>query len=445
MKLAIVAHDAGAIEVLSTADRSSAVLTEGPYPHLDIEGTWSWMLAALRDTGHASTISCCVVATHGAAFALLDGLSLVFPVMDYEFDGFGPIGERYDVLRGEFNETFSPTLPFGLNAGRQIFWLQEHEPESFARVTAIAPYPQYLASRLCGIVASEVSSLGSHTDLWQPKNGDYSKLVRSQDWLSRMPAIRHAWDRLGKIRPEVVMSTGLNPECDVLCGVHDSNASYLCHLEADKPGDAVVSTGTWVICMAPAAQLDSLDRELDTLSNVDVLARPLPCARFMGGREYAVIRGSIDETAVRPSFADADRVMQDQVIALPTFCPGVGPFPNRSGVTMGRADTPSKVSALASLYCALMTDYCLDLLDVTTNVIVEGRFVDDLIYIEALAHFRQGASLRVSTDATGTIHGAARLAVWPEKIGVAPPDYRTTQPPEKFLRYREIWRNALES
>ncbi len=50
-------------------------------------------------------------------------------------------------------------------------------PGDFARVSTILTYPQYWAFRLTGVAANEVTSLGCHTDLWNPTAGAYSSLV----------------------------------------------------------------------------------------------------------------------------------------------------------------------------------------------------------------------------------------------------------------------------
>ncbi len=71
-----------------------------------------------------------------------------------------------------------------------------------------------------------------------------------------------------------------------------SNASLLPHLASRKPPFTIVSTGTWVILMAPGLSIEGLDPTDDTLANVDVEGRPVATARFMGGREYSMIAGA---------------------------------------------------------------------------------------------------------------------------------------------------------
>src|SRR6202000_2707319 len=83
----------------------------------------------------------------------------------------------------------------------------------------------------------------------------------------------------------------------VYCGIHDSNASLLAHLVERDPPFAVVSTGTWVVIFGVGGDLDHLDPARDTLANVDAYGNAGPSARFMGGREFEIITGEIDNVA----------------------------------------------------------------------------------------------------------------------------------------------------
>lgn len=425
---------------ITEASRASVSLEQGDYPHLDTDGLWHWMLDALANSGCASTIRDCVVVTHGAAFALLDDDSLVTPVMDYEFDDFGAVGVAYDQHRGDFSETLSPKLPAGLNAGRQIYYIQQTRPDVFRRVSSIVPYPQYWASRLCGSMATEMTSLGCHTDLWCPASADYSSLVRTQGWHQRMPPIVPAWESLGTVLPSVSEASGLPVDCRVRCGIHDSNASLLRHLNVEQARFCVVSTGTWVICMAGGHDLDRLVAEQDMLANIDARGKPTPCARFMGGREYAAITAGASPGT---SFAAAHNVMRSGALALPSFATSGGPFSDRRGQLISAPDDDAERRALASLYCALMTDWVLDSLRATGDLIVEGRFVDDPIFLEALNHFRGDQKLRISDDATGSVGGAARLLRWPGQPSALPSAHDARGPANDYLRYRERWRDAI--
>ena len=125
-------------------------------------------------------------------------------------------------------------MPRGLNLGRQVFYLERHFPAEFATARAFLAYPQYFAWRLSGIMASEVTSLGAHTDLWRPTEGGLSTMVDRRGWRRLFPPMRHAWDTLGTLRLEVAAATGLAPEVRVICGAHDSNASLVPFLRSRR-------------------------------------------------------------------------------------------------------------------------------------------------------------------------------------------------------------------
>jgi sugar (pentulose or hexulose) kinase len=143
-------------------------------------------------------------------------------------------------LRDDYSLTFSPSLPLGLNLGRQLFYLQTLRADLFQRAAHVLLYPQYWSWRLSGAMAAEVTSLGTHTDLWRPHEQAYSSLARKQGWARMLPPQRSATDRLGRIRQSVVDKAGLSAACEVACGIHDSNASYLRFL-MDREREASLS------------------------------------------------------------------------------------------------------------------------------------------------------------------------------------------------------------
>lgn len=428
------------------ASRQNAPRTDGPYPHHDVEGIWSWLLDTLADYPDAGDIDAIVTTTHGATAALMAGDRLALPVLDYEHEGIESVSAAYDAERPGFAETASPGLPVGLNLGRQLYWLEHEFPEAFSSVTAILPYPQYWAWRLCGVAASEVTSLGCHTDLWNPAERDYSGLVRARGWDRLFPALRRADELLGPVRPEVARACGVRPDTRVICGVHDSNASYYCHRVRRAPPFTVVSSGTWTICMAAGGDPARLDADADMLANVDVFGDPVPCARFMGGREFAAISG-MEEGWPTVDAQAMGRLVASGVMALPSFAPQGGPFRTLAGQAEPAMPTdPAARCALATLYCALVTDYCLDALGAEGDLIVEGSLSRNEVYLGLLAALRPSQPVMPSPDATGTTLGAGRLVHpapggGPERAAVAT---QALAVPE-LAGYRDRWRRRVRS
>ena len=119
VKLALVAASG---HTIAEERRPNAILPDGPYPHHDTEGIWTWMLATCRGFAKRAQVSAIVPVTHGATAALVDDAGLVLPVLDYEA---ALPGLDYASLRPAYAETYSPLLPAGLNLGRQLAWLQQ--------------------------------------------------------------------------------------------------------------------------------------------------------------------------------------------------------------------------------------------------------------------------------------------------------------------------------
>ena len=142
-----------------------------------------------------------------------------------------------------------------------------------------------------GVMASEVTSLGTHSDLWRPHEQAFSP-ARSQAGLGAAACRRahRANDRLGPIRDRSPPRPGLPAACEVACGIHDSNASYLRFLiDREREAFTVVSSGTWTIVMANRGDLRRLREDRDMLANVNAFGAPVATARYMGGREYEAI------------------------------------------------------------------------------------------------------------------------------------------------------------
>jgi L-fuculokinase len=425
MSRCIAVFDVGKTNIkLVVFDRGGAVLSEcsapnaplapdseWPYLRLDTEGAWCFLIRSLKDLGARFTVEAIATTTHGCAGVLMRGDGPALPPLDYEFDGFTAVDAAYDAARPPFDEARSPHLSRGLNLGRHIFYYERCYPAQFKEATAFLTYAQYFGWRLGGIMASEVTSLGAHTDLWGPNEGDLSSMVDTLGWRRLFPPKRKAWDTLGTLKPEIAHATGLSAHVRIICGAHDSNAALVPHLLSRREPFTVVSTGTWVIIMAVGGTA-RLDPEADMLANVDVRGAPVPTARFMGGREYSVLAGDAPADADE---ADITAIIASDVLALPAFSDQGGPFASRRGVIEGPAPTTPKArAALATLYSALMTAHMLRRLEAPGDLIVEGGFARSPAFAAVLARLMAGRRVVIAPISAGAAAGAAMLAHWGE-------------------------------
>lgn len=435
VKLTALDSDAA---VLAEVRRTNQPLALPPYRQHDVEGIWHWLLATLGSWGRRFDVRAIVPVTHGATAALVDEHGLVLPVLDYEaaLDADG-----YQTLRPGFAETCSPQLGGGLNLGRQLYWLQHTQAAAFGRARHILLYPQYWAWRLSGVAASELTSLGCHTDLWAPHARRYSSLVTALHWDALMPPLQPANAVLGTLLPALAGQLGIRADCRIVCGIHDSNASLLHHLNDGRK--TVLSSGTWVIAAAINAPPVVLDERQDMLANVSAWGVPIACMRFMGGREFAELAGPQPQVCRE---ADLHHIVGGGSMAVPCFSAIGGPYAGQRGRLLGPTTTsPEQRYALATLYCALMTDYCLTRLDAGAAVVVEGSFSGNPYFARLLAALRPGRQVTISEDASGTTVGGWMLATG--KLLPAQPASDPVEPLHLpgLERYANQWRAVCPS
>jgi sugar (pentulose or hexulose) kinase len=242
--------------------------------------------------------------------------------------------------------------------------------------------------------------------LWAPDKADFSSLVSNEGWRGLFPTVKPAASVLGTLLPELAAATGLPVTTPVTCGIHDSNASLVPHLGTRQAPFTILSTGTWAIAMTVGGDTSGLDSQRDSLANVDAFGRPVPTARFMGGREFDMLVPG----AVEPSEADIAKVIAGEIQALPSFTPGVGPYPQHEGrwTHDPAALSIGERSAVVALYLALVTRQCLDLSGLGREIVIEGPLARNTLFGQALSTLT-GVPVTASGDATGTSLGAAML------------------------------------
>lgn len=437
-KLALV--EAGTLAEIAVVTRPNTVLSAPPWPHFDLDGHWEFFLHHLAVFHAAYGVDAISVITHAASAVLLDARGgLAAPMLDYEHTGPDDLADEYDLIRPDFSQTGSPRLARGLNLGAQLHWLFATQPGLKERTAHVLTYPQYWGWRLTGELASDVTSLGCHTDLWNPWQGRFSSLVERLGLTGKLARARAPGEILGQIRPDIASRTGLSSLTPVSVGIHDSNASLYPHILARDGAFTVVSTGTWVVCMAMGAKQVALESGRDLLVNVNALGQPVPSARFMGGREYEVIRDGSD---LRPTASDRARVLANATMILPAIEAGSGPFQGREMSWTRTPETEGEKLAALSFYLALMTFACLELIGAQGPLIVEGPFARNADYLDMLAALHQ-EGVEIATSATGTSTGAAMLAL-PGAVTPQPAARRNQPEDEQLLRsYAEIWRKRV--
>ena len=414
-----------------------------PYLSIDTQPIIDLARTILPQFDSILPVDAIVPCAHGSAAALLDSAGeLALPIMSYEAEPPEEIVSGYAEIAPRFEEVFAPTNPLALTLGRQLHWQETLFPDAFARATTILPLAQYVAFRLYGRLANEVSAMGAQTHLWAPLRRDYSALARRRNWSSRFPPLRPAWQSLGCARDIPVRG-----RAHVLTGVHDSNANLLPYLSG-KPA-TLLSTGNWIIGCAQGIDIETLDPARDQVSNTTVFGDPIASCRFMGGRELEIVSdGAPPELASTEAVGD---LLDRGVSAWPSFTTSGGPVPNSGGRGRieGIVENARERASLAALYCAQMSALALEQIGANGRVIVDGPFAAHETYLRVLAACLPDQEVLAATGKSGTAVGAAALALLSveERARIPAPDLRRITTPRNLENNDKLrrWFDKVDS
>ncbi len=441
VKLSITDADGTVLDSLATPNTPRPA---PPYAHHDLAALEHWTLAALTTLGRRHPITAIVAAGHGSGGVLVDDAGPVMPMVDYEGEMPPEIARRYLTLAGDYRMRGSPILLGASHTARQMLWIETAWPAAFARARHFLGLPQYWAWRLGGRPASEATILAAQSHLWSVRDAAFTPIVAARGWAHLLPPLAPAWATLGTLRADLAARAGLPASTRLICGGHDSSVNFYRYQAAGLAGLTVVSTGTWIVALSDAADLDALDERRGMTCNADPAARPLAGALTMGGREFALIAGAQPDGAAGDA-AVAARLVARATLPLPFFGEDDAILPGRAG--QGRIAGPppqdaAERRALALLAAALLTDLLLDTLGAAGEVVLDGSFVRDPLYPALVAALRPATRLRFNLETDGVAAGCALLAGHTTRSRPAPLALQTPAPLTipSLADYRARWR-----
>ncbi|WP_457580642.1 FGGY family carbohydrate kinase [Ensifer canadensis] len=414
VKLNAVTADGIVLETLSIAN---PVLPGPPWRHHDLGAIGDWVFSCLGQLARRHPISTFVASGHGSGGVLVgddpkrgDGAAL--PMIDYEQPLPEAIKAGYAPLPGSFFDRGSATMHAATHQARQLYWMQECEPEAFSRARWYLGLPQYWAWRLSGVATSEASLLGAQSHLWNVAERHFAPIVEARGWGRLMPPFTDAWQNLGQVRADLARRHGLPQELRILAGAHDSSLNHYRYFAAGLREFTVISTGTWIVGFSGQTPLDRLDEDRGMTLNSDVFGNPLGGVLTMGGREFSLVAGPGQPSEPVPE-QTVRRLIARKTMVLPSFGDDNGLFPGSAGrgrVTGPKPATSMERKALALLYCALLTAECVEALGAGPLVVLDGSFLRDPLYARLVAATLPGRQVRFNLNAYGVASGAALLA-----------------------------------
>ena len=280
---AVIATPAG--EVVAQAQQSYPVNYVKPgWVEQNPADWWNATVQVVRDACATITperIAGIGVSGQGCAVTLIDEAGEVIrPAIIWMDARSEPQSERLrqccadDILR------LNGKQPAPYNADPALMWVQEHEPENFARAHKSLTATGYITFRLSGKPIMNVSdaSILFAFDLTQD---DFSPdLIKAFGLpVSLYPRVVACADVISTLSAEAAQLLGLSPDVPVIAGGEDTSSAGLA-LGAVEPGQAFLSLGTAGTVYA-AQEKPVMDARLLTFAHV------LPGQSLLGGSMIA--------------------------------------------------------------------------------------------------------------------------------------------------------------
>lgn len=221
-------------------------------------------------------------STYGATLVHLDDQGKpVTPLYNYLKPFSQDLAKKFTGEYGDLDNDLATASPFlgMLNSGLQLYWLKHARQDLFKRIKHTLHFPQYLSYTLTGRMASEPTSIGCHTKLWNFERKSYHDWVIAEGFRDLFPDI---------VPTSTVYEVNRNGKTfRVGVGIHDSSSALASYLMRTPDPFLLVSTGTWSISMNPFTResltFDELQR--DCLSYLTIHGEPVKASRLFMGHE----------------------------------------------------------------------------------------------------------------------------------------------------------------
>jgi sugar (pentulose or hexulose) kinase len=256
--------------VYELSTQITELIDEDGFPCEDILALSNWILSSLDTLKKESAyiIKAIHYAAYGASLVYLNEKgALIEPLYNYLKPFQEATKNSFEKKYGSLEEisltTASPYLG-NLNAGLQLYRIKKEKPELFQKMKCALHLPQYIHYLVTGELASDITSIGCHTMLWNFENHGYHHWVKEEGLDKLFPASKSA------------------------VGLHDSSAALIPYLSSFHEPFLLISTGTWCISLHPfnESPLTSNELKQDALCYLSYTGKPVKASRLFSGKEH---------------------------------------------------------------------------------------------------------------------------------------------------------------
>ncbi|RNF49016.1 xylulokinase [Marinomonas hwangdonensis] len=309
----------------------------------------------------------------------------------------------------------------------KIRWVQENEPEVFAKLAHVLLPKDYLAFRLTGVMSSDCSDAAG--TLWlnpQTRQWDDDLLAATGLTQANMPKVYEGCDLVGTLSEAIAQELGL-PLLPVVAGAGD-NAAGAVGMGVTNPGQGFISLGTSGVYFTV-----SESHKANPQNTVHAFCHALPGRWHQMGvtlsaaNSLSWLAKLLDKTVVELLDVLEDSGMQrTKVLFLPYLSGERTPHndPQANGQFIGLNNT----TCLEDMTLAVLEGVAFSLLDCQNALSSAGSMVDELSLIGGGARSAMWRQIIASVLNKRLIYrdggdvgpglGAARLALLGEQQGL---------------------------
>lgn len=316
-------------------------------------------------------------------------------------------------------ETASPVLG-SLNSGLQLYRMMKEKPQLYDQIKYALHLPQYLSYLVSKNPASDITSIGCHTQLWDFQQNNYHRWVTEEGVDKKLAPVRSSYATNKVDYDDKALEAGI--------GLHDSSAALIPYLAVFTEPFVLISTGTWCISLNPFNNTPLTNEELkkDCLCYMEYQGRPVKASRLFAGNEHEqqvkklathfnkpvdfykkVKYNSAIITGLQKKYSFESRVKEDDENLPVSF------FHTRDLAGFKNYEEAYHCLLLDIMQQQLSATQLVLSGSVVNRIFVDGGFSKNSIYMHLLAQAFPGLEVYAASVAQATAMGAA-LAIHQE-------------------------------
>ncbi|RTL59652.1 MAG: carbohydrate kinase [Sphingobacteriales bacterium] len=272
--------------VFEESKQFAEIKDEDDFPCEDVIVLTDWIKESFEKVVHDERFEVKGVnfSGYGASFVYVDkGGKVISPLYNY-LKSYPPELQKkfYDDYGGESavaKQTASPVLG-NLNSGMQLYLIKYKKPELYKNIAFAFHLPQYLSYILTDYPATDITSVGCHTNLWNFNEQKYHHWVLEEGIINCFAPVLPCSTYVPFIFKNKNYIAGI--------GLHDSSAALIPYLISFSEPFILLSTGTWCITLNPFNHTQLTDYELhqDCLCFLSYKGKPVKASRLFAGYEH---------------------------------------------------------------------------------------------------------------------------------------------------------------